>query len=57
MSTVIEGGTEEVMDLVRRCFAELEKDCDRVYLILTADYRKGGIGRIEEKVKSVFEKL
>jgi len=26
-------------------------------MILTADYRKGGMGRIEEKVKSVLEKV
>ena len=57
MSTIIEGETEEVMDLTRRCFAELERDCDRVYMILTADYRKGGMGRIEEKVKSVLDKV
>jgi len=57
MSTAIEGETEEVMDLVRRCFEELEQDCHRVYMILTADYRKGGAGRIEEKVKSVLEKV
>lgn len=57
MSTVIEGGTDEVMDLARRCFEELERDCDRVYMILTADYRKGGDGRIEKKVRSVLDKM
>jgi uncharacterized protein (TIGR00106 family) len=57
MSTVIEGGTGEVMALVRSCFEELERDCDRVYMILTADYRKGGEGRIEKKVRSVLDKL
>lgn len=57
MSTVIEGGTEEILDLVHRCFEELERDCDRVYMILTADYRKGGEGRIEKKVRSVLDKM
>lgn len=57
MGTVIEGGTKEVMDLVRRCFEDLERDCDRVYMVLTADYRKGGEGRIEGKVRSVVDKL
>jgi len=57
MGTVIEGGTKEVMDLVRRCFEDLERDCDRVYMALTADYRKGGEGRIEKKVRSVLDKM
>lgn len=57
MGTVIEGGTKEVMDLVRRCFEDLERDCDRVYMVLTADYRRGGEGRIEKKVRSVLDKL
>ncbi len=57
MGTVIEGGTDEVMTLVRRCFEDLERDCERVYMVLTADYRKGGEGRIEGKVRSVLDKL
>jgi uncharacterized protein (TIGR00106 family) len=57
MSTTIEGEWENVMTVVNNCFEELRKDCDRVYMAVTADYRKGEPGRIERKVKSVEAKL
>lgn len=57
MGTSIEGDWNEVMDVVTRCFEELKNDCNRVYLGLTGDYRKGGSQRIAAKVKSVENKL
>jgi len=57
MSTSVEGGWNEVMVVVSRCFEELKRDCGRVYMTLNADYRKGTSGRIESKVKSIEEKL
>jgi uncharacterized protein (TIGR00106 family) len=57
MSTTIEGEWKNVMTVVNNCFEELRKDCDRVYMAVTADYRKGEPGRIERKVKSVEAKL
>ncbi|MEA3486540.1 MAG: MTH1187 family thiamine-binding protein [Thermodesulfobacteriota bacterium] len=57
MGTAIEGEWDEVMDIVSRCFEEIKKDCDRVYMTVNADYRKGKSGRIDSKVKSVEEKL
>lgn len=57
MSTAIEGEWETVMKVVERCFAELRKDCDRIYMTLQMDYRKGAENRIEGKIKSVEEKL
>ncbi|MCD6152304.1 MAG: MTH1187 family thiamine-binding protein [Syntrophobacterales bacterium] len=57
MSTSIEGEWEKVMAVINRCFQELKKDCDRVYMTVAADYRKGESGRIESKVKSVERKL
>ncbi len=57
MGTSIEGEWDEVMAVVNRCFHELAKDCDRIYLTIKADYRKGAAGRIAGKVKSVEEKL
>ena len=57
MGTSVEGEWAEVMDLVNRCFEELQRDSDRVYLTLRADYRKGASGRLEGKVKSVEEKI
>jgi uncharacterized protein (TIGR00106 family) len=57
MGTCVEGEWNEVMRLVDRCFQELQKDSDRVYLALKADYRKGPSGRLKGKVASVKEKL
>lgn len=57
MGTSIEGEWNEVMALVNQCFEELKKDCDRIYMTIKADYRKGASGRIEGKVKSVENKL
>ena len=57
MSTAIEGEWETVMGVVERCFAELRQDCDRIYMTLQMDYRKGAVNRIEGKIKSVEQKL
>jgi len=57
MGTCIEGEFKQVLDVVDRCFAALEPDCDRIYLTLKADYRKGPPGRLKGKVASVQEKL
>ena len=57
MGTCIEGEWRDVMDVVDRCFQDLEKDCTRINLSLKADYRKGTSNRLESKVSSVNEKL
>ena len=57
MGTSIEGNWDEVMAVVRYCFEDLKQDCGRVYITMNVDYRKGASGRIEDKVKSVEEKL
>ncbi|UCB49137.1 MAG: MTH1187 family thiamine-binding protein [Deltaproteobacteria bacterium] len=57
MGTSVEGEWDQVMAVVTNCFEELKKDSDRVYMALKVDYRKGPLGRIESKVKSVEEKL
>ena len=57
MGTCVEGGWNEVMSLVDRCFQELQKDCNRINLALKADYRKGPAGRLKGKIESVKEKL
>jgi len=53
MGTCIEGEWDEVMALVSRCHEELRSDCDRIYLAVKADYRKGQDGRLKKKVASV----
>ena len=57
MGTSIEGEWAEVMSVVDKCFQVFEEDCNRVYLALKADYRKGTFGRIKGKVESVKRKL
>jgi uncharacterized protein (TIGR00106 family) len=57
MGTCVEGEWDEVMSVTGRCFKELERDCDRIYLAFTADYRKGASGRMKSKIASVQEKL
>jgi uncharacterized protein (TIGR00106 family) len=57
MGTCLEGEWEAVLSVVTRCLHELEKDCSRICLGLTADCRSGPPGRMEEKLASVREKL
>ncbi len=57
MGTSIEGEWDEVMEVVKRCFEAMRRDCGRVSLSLKADYRKGTGGRMQRKVESVNEKL
>jgi uncharacterized protein (TIGR00106 family) len=58
MSTAIEGETwGEVMGVVERCFRELQKDSERIYMTLQMDYRVGAVNRLEGKIRSVEEKL
>ena len=57
MGTTVEGEWNEVMTVVTRCFEEIKKDSDRVYMTVNVDYRKGKSGCIGSKVKSVEAKL
>jgi uncharacterized protein (TIGR00106 family) len=57
MGTCVEGEWDEVMNVVNSCFKELEKNCSRIYLVMTVDYRKGLASRMRSKIKSVEEKL
>ena len=57
MGTCIEGGWDEVMSVVTKCYRELEPDCDRIYMVMKADCRKGLVGRLKGKTVSVESKL
>lgn len=57
MATSIEGEWDEVMAVVGRCREELAKDCGRIHVSIRVDWRDGPGGRLEEKVRSVTEKL
>jgi len=56
MGTVVEGEWDELMGLLSQCFRELEKDCDRISVNIKRDYRKGVMGALNSKIKSVEEK-
>jgi uncharacterized protein (TIGR00106 family) len=53
MGTTIEGNLDEVLNVVRRCFAALENDCNRISCAMKIDYRKGAAGRLQGKVQKV----
>jgi uncharacterized protein (TIGR00106 family) len=53
MGTTLEGELDEVLSVVRRCFAALEKDCPRISCSMKIDYRKGPGGRLQSKVQKV----
>jgi len=57
MGTVLEGDWDSVFGVVKSCYEELSKDCDRIEVAIKVDARKGRTGAIEGKVKSVEEKL
>jgi uncharacterized protein (TIGR00106 family) len=58
MGTSIEGEWDQILAVMDRCKEVLQEDCDRVYMVLKADIRKdGGESRLEEKVRSVEDKL
>ncbi len=53
MGTVIEGEFDQVMEVVKRCFESLRRDCARIEGVIKFDYRRGRSGRIEGKIQSV----
>ncbi|MFP4071107.1 MAG: MTH1187 family thiamine-binding protein [Desulfovibrionales bacterium] len=53
MGTSMEGDWDQVMNVVSRCLNDMQRDCDRVYMTLKVDARKGDEPRLEEKVASV----
>ena len=57
MGTTVEGDWEAVMGLIKRCRETMLETCNRVYVVIKIDERKGRTGQISEKVKSVEEKL
>jgi uncharacterized protein (TIGR00106 family) len=57
MGTVVEGGWEEVMALIRKCHATVLGNNDRVITTIRIDDRKGRTDMLESKTLSVEEKL
>lgn len=57
MGTVIEGEWDEVFSVIKQCFERMSQDCDRISTVIKVDYRKGGVGRISGKVRSIESRL
>lgn len=58
MGTIIEAETVgEVFAVIEKAYVLLEEDCNRIYSAIKIDYRKGPIGRLNQKVSSVEAKL
>lgn len=57
MGTCIEGEWPEVFKVVDQCFTDLQKDCDRIYLTMKADYRKDRSGGLNSKVEAVKSRM
>jgi len=57
MGTVLEGEWDDVMDVVRRCYLRMRKDCNRISCTVKIDYRKGHHGRLTAKTASVEKRL
>ncbi len=57
MGTTLEGGYEEVMGVVQKCFEALSVDCGRIECSIKLDYRRDRENRLEGKVASAEQKL
>lgn len=57
MGTIVEGELDQLLDLMKRCFEELQTDCDRINCTAKFDYQRGVSGQIRGNVRSVEEKL
>ena len=58
MGTIIEcEEIDEALEIVKKAYECLEKDCNRIYSSLKFDIRKGQKKRLFSKIKSIEEKL
>jgi len=57
MSTTVEGSWEQLMELLKKCRDKILQNCNRIYIIVKIDDRKGATNRLTGKIKSIEEKL
>lgn len=58
MGTIVETETlAEAQEIVAKAYAQLEKDCTRVYCTVTFDIREGKSGRMLQKIASIEDKI
>lgn len=57
MGTIVEGSEEEVFAIIRKCHNEMKKYSNRVLTKISIDDRGNDLNRMENKLKSVREKM
>ena len=57
MGTVVEGGWDDLLALLTRCFRTLEKESNRISIHARFDWRRGVQGALGKKVLSVEDKV
>ncbi len=57
MSTVIEGSWDRVFKVIKKCRDTMAKDCNRIYMVMTVDDRKGAKNRLAGKVNRIEQRL
>lgn len=57
MGTLIEGPSEKVFEVIKKCHESMASKCRRVVTNVKIDDRQGAHGSIKRKVESVREKL
>lgn len=57
LGTLIEGPSDKVFDVIRKCHENMAKHCDRVVTSVKIDDKKGTTGAIRAKVSSVEDKI
>ena len=57
LGTLIEGPSDKVFDVIRKCHENMAKRSDRVVTSVKIDDKKGATGTIKAKVRSVEEKI
>ena len=57
MGTTVEGSSEQVLDVVRKCLSDLQRDTRRVAAFIKLDWRAGREGGLEAKVESIRKRM
>jgi uncharacterized protein (TIGR00106 family) len=57
MGTVVEGSWDAVMAVIKTCNDELLRECERLSISIKIDSRRGRAPPMEDKVRSVAERL
>jgi len=58
MGTIFEvENINEATEIINRAYKELEKDCNRVYLVAKMDIRKNKKNRMKQKIESIKKRV